>query len=214
MISLTCGAGHIDRVIPNAESLLCEYRKDTGYDYLDYELITPADNILPEDLAVTLLMNSRVGWRAFHSLQRHIQDIDLSRLPTTPLEHTSTDERKVVAETITRLAQLPGIATSVATKLLHKKRPSLIPILDNQAIFGAYMNLEWPKKPARNDSVRDGKRIAMAVEWIYFDLTRPENQDVWPILSAIEPRRHRIELFDCVWWMYFRYKENNRRENK
>jgi hypothetical protein len=213
MIMLTVGASHIDREIPNAGDLLRQYRKDIGYDYLEYEPITPANKILPEDLAITLLMNSRVGWRAFHSIQRHVQTIDLTHLPVKPLEHTSAEERKLVAEIITKLAQLPGIAASVATKVLHKKRPALIPILDNQAIFGAYMNPDWPQKPAHNNSVRDGNIIATAMEWIYFNLTRPENQDVWPILSAIEPRRHRIELFDCVWWMYFD-DERRRRQGK
>jgi putative NADH-flavin reductase len=33
----------------------------------------------------------------------------------------------------------------VATKVLHKKRPKLKPILDNEAIFGAYMNPKWPE---------------------------------------------------------------------
>ncbi|PWB53896.1 MAG: hypothetical protein C3F13_08300 [Anaerolineales bacterium] len=207
MVTLTLGAGHIDRVIPDADSLLLQYRKDTGYDYLDYGPITPANKILPEDLAVTLLMNSRVGWRAFYSLQKHIQSIDLADLPAKPLENTSTDERILVAGLIAKLAQLPGITASVATKVLHKKRPALIPILDNQAIFGAYMYPKWWNKPARNDSVREGKIITTALEWIYYDLTRPENKEVWPSLSVIEPKRHRVELFDCVWWVYFRSKQ-------
>ena len=42
------------------------------------------------------------------------------------------------------MAQWPGFAASVATKVLHKKRPGLIPVLDNQA-FGAYMNPNWPQ---------------------------------------------------------------------
>jgi hypothetical protein len=207
MIELIVGASHIDRAIQDAEVLLREYRKDTGYDYLNYEPITPANKVLPEDLAVTLLMNSQVGWRAFHSLQRHVQTIDLVHIPDKPLEHTSAEDRRLVAGLITQMAQLPGIAASVATKVLHKKRPALIPILDNQAIFGAYMNPEWPQKSARSDTVRDGNRIATALEWINYDLNRPENLDVWAKLSAIEPKRYRIELFDCVWWMYFRLKQ-------
>jgi len=191
-------------VIPNADVLLGKYQDDTGYDYLDYEPITSADNILPEDLAVTLLMNSRVGWRAFHSLQESGHTIELATLPKKPLEQTSVEERKQVAALITSLAHFSGFAASVATKVLHKKRPALIPILDNQAIFGAYVNPEWPQKPASRDSIRDGNLISLALDWIYFDLTRPENMNVWSSLSAIEPKRHRIELFDCVWWMCFR----------
>ena len=75
------------------------------------------------------------------------------------------------------------------------------------------MNPEWPGKPARNDSIRDGNLIATALEWIYFDLTRPENKDVWASLNEIEPKRYRIELFDSVWWMYFD-DERRRRQGK
>ena len=207
MSSLTVGAHHIERVIPNAETLLYEYRTDPGYDYLDYEPITSPDELLPEDLAVTLLMNSRVGWRAFQSLQRHMREIDISYLSHKPLEHTSMHELEAAAEVITKLAHLPGIAASVATKILHKKRPALIPILDNQAIFGAYMNPEWPQKPARNDSERNMAQILTALRWIHFDITRRENLQVWSSLKLLEPRRHRIELFDCIWWKYFRNEQ-------
>jgi hypothetical protein len=48
----------------------------------------------------------------------------------------------------------------VATKVPHKKRPKLIPILDNEAIFGAYMNPKWPEKLASTDSVYVKARIA------------------------------------------------------
>jgi hypothetical protein len=39
------------------------------------------------------------------------------------------------------------------------------------------------------------------------DLTRPENLASWQALGALEPGRSRIELFDMVWWMYFRELE-------
>jgi len=95
----------------------------------------------------------------------------------------------------------------VATKVLHKKRPGLIPILDNQAIFGAYMNPRWPEARSSAESIYAVARIREALEWVYFDLTRPENTEVWPRLEQIEPMRARIELFDMVWWMYFRQVE-------
>ena len=204
VIKLTVGAGHLDRVIPNADDLLRQYRKDIGYDYLDYKPRSSADIILPEDLAVTLLMNSQVGWRAFQSLQKYGHSIELANLPKKSLEETSFEERKQIAALITRLAQFPGIAASVATKILHKKRPALIPILDNQAIFGAYINPEWPQKPARNDSVRDQNLICSALDWITYDLNRPENERAWSFLRVFELRHHQIEIFDSVWWMYFR----------
>lgn len=203
-INLTVGAREIERIIPNADELLLEFRSDRGYHYLNYSPITPADRVVPEDLAVTLLVNSQASGRAFHSLMEKSNGIDLTILPKKPLENTSEKERAIIAALIAGMAQLSGFAASVATKVLHKKRPYLIPILDNQAIFGAYMNAEWPQKPARGDSIKDENLIRKALDWITFDVRRQENKDAWERLHTIEPNRSRIQLFDCVWWKYFR----------
>jgi hypothetical protein len=130
--------------------------------------------------------------------------LDLPALPDKPLEQTSEAERQAVAEVAGALAKWPGFAASVATKVLHKKRPRLIPILDNQAIFGAYMNPRWPEQRSSAESIYAVSRIREALDWIYVDLTRPENADTWPQLEELEPGRSRIELFDMVWWMEFR----------
>src|SRR4051812_12466249 len=69
--------------------------------------------------SVTLLINPRVGWRAFHSLMEHGHTLSLDILPQKPLEQTSQEERRVAAALIARVASLPGFAASVATKVLH-----------------------------------------------------------------------------------------------
>jgi hypothetical protein len=209
--TLTIGAEQLDRIIPNADKLLDQYRDDTGWYYLEHQPFTPYDRVVIEDLAVTLLVNSQVGWRACMGLINHGSSIDLSQLPKKPLEDTSSEERMKTAEVIVKMAQIPGFAASVATKVLHKKRPDLIPILDNQAIFGAYMYPDWPGKPARGDSIKSRDTICRALNWIAFDLNRLENAESWKMLSAIEPERTRIQLFDSVWWMYFRELEPVRR---
>ncbi len=137
-VRLVLGGGKIDRIIENADTLLLQYRQDTGCYYLDYRPVTPPDILVPEDLAVTLLVNSQAGWRAFQSLQLHCTTIDLKSLPSKPLEQTTLEERHQIKDIIVKMAEWPGFAASVATKVLHKKCSNLIPILDNQAIFGAY----------------------------------------------------------------------------
>jgi hypothetical protein len=69
------------------------------------------------------------------------------------------------------------------------------------------MNAAWPEKRSSMDTIKAVPRIKEALDWIAYDLTRPENELAWPELEAIEPERTRIELFDCVWWMYFRNVE-------
>jgi hypothetical protein len=203
-VRLVLGAGEMDRTIENADALLLQYRRDTGCYYLDHQPITPQNRLVPEDLAVTLLVNSQVGWRAFRSIQLHGTTIDLNSLPTKPLEQTTPEERRQIKDIIVTMAGWPGFAASVATKVLHKKRPGLIPILDNQAIFGAYMNPHWPVQIARSDSVKDGEQILRALNLIAHDLNREENRLSWNTLHDIEPTRTMIQLFDSVWWMHFR----------
>jgi hypothetical protein len=206
-VRLIVGAGKLDRDVDRADELLVSYRSDDGLRYLDFQPVTPPDRLLPEDLAVTILINSRVGPAAFKSVQDNAHTLDLALLPDKPLEQTSERERQAVAEVTGSLAKWPGFAASIATKVLHKKRFRLIPILDNQAIFGAYMNPRWPEQRSSTESIYAVARIREALDWIYLDLARPENASTWTQLEKIEPRRSRIELFDMVWWMYFRKVE-------
>jgi len=66
------------------------------------------------------------------------------------------------------------------------------------------MNPEWLQKPTRGDSIKDQALISSALDWITFDIDRPVNAAVWSSLHSIEPMRLRIQLFDSVWWMYFK----------
>lgn len=206
-MNILFGAGRIDRILEDAEGLLLSYRTDDGLRYLDYRPVSHPDHLVPDDLAVTILINSRFGPDAFKSVQDRGSNLPLASLKNTPLEDTTAEEREAVADMVAEMAHWPGLAASVATKILHKKRPALIPILDNQAIFGAYMNPAWPEKPSRADSIYNRRRIREALDWIYADLTRAENQSVWRTLHRREAVRSRIELFDMVWWTHFRRVE-------
>ena len=124
-------------------------------------------------------------------------------LPDKPLEETTDEERQLVASIIGTMTSWPWVGASLATKTLHKKRPELIPILDNMAIFGAYMNPLWPERRSLEDTIKSVPRIKEALDWIAADVTRPENEATWRHFRALEPERSRIELFDMVWWMYF-----------
>jgi hypothetical protein len=209
-MELVYGAGKIDRVIEDVERLLRDWHEkeaDWGDLYLEYEPVTPKDRLLVEDLAVTMLINSRVAAQAATSVYRNASTLDLTLLPDKALDETTDDERQAVAGVIGTMTSWPWVGASLATKTLHKKRPALIPVLDNMAIFGAYMNPLWPEKRALADTIKAVPRIKEALDWIAADITRPENEQVWKRLQEAEPRRSRIELFDMVWWMYFRQVE-------
>jgi hypothetical protein len=184
-MDLVVGAGHLDRVLEDADDLLVAYRTDDGLRYLDYQPSTDPDRLMPEDLAVTILINSRVKGTAFKSVQDKGAGLPLAALPAIALEETSPAQRDQVADLVAEMVSWDGFAASVATKILHKKRPRVIPILDNEAIFGAYMNPRWPEQRASQDSIYARARIREALEWIATDLTRPENATTWERLAQI-----------------------------
>jgi hypothetical protein len=209
-LELTFGAGKLDRRVTDVEGLLRswhEKERDWGQLDLEYEPVTHGDQLLVEDLAVTMLINSRVAARAATSVARHGHEVDLGSLPDKPLEETTADDREVIAGVVGTMTSWPWVGASLATKTLHKKRPALIPVLDNQAIFGACMNPAWPEKRSLADTIKAPARIREALDWIAQDLTRSENKATWTELHAIEPDRSRIELFDMVWWIHFRALE-------
>jgi Family of unknown function (DUF6308) len=203
-VDLVVRVGKIDRTLQDAGALVDAYRTDDGLRYLDYRPLTPSDRMVPEDLAVTILINSRIAGTAFKAVQDHGGEVRLDALPRCALEESDEGQRQTVCDVNCTVIAWPGFAASVATKVLHKKRPALIPILDNEAIFGACMSPTWPEQRASMDSVYSPNRIREALDWIWFDLTRPENRDVWPALSRSHPSQTRIELFDMAWWMHLR----------
>ncbi len=61
--------------------------------------------------------------------------------------------------------------------------------------------------PSSQDSVYGVAAVQSAIDQLAVDLTSPENLSSWQALAAMQPGRSRIELFDMVWWMYFRELE-------
>ena len=135
VIDLILGAGQPDRTVSDADVLLGQHPAEDGLRYLNWQPSTDPNHLSPEDLAVTILINSRAGPAAFRSAQNHGHVLDIGKLPDVPLEETSAGERAQVASFIAAVTGWEGFAASVATKVLHKKRPKLILILDNEAIL-------------------------------------------------------------------------------
>jgi hypothetical protein len=117
-MNLLLGAGHLDRVLEDAERLLIGYRNDDGLRYLDYRPATDADRLLPEDLAVTILINSRVGAAAFKSAQDLSPALDLSRLPDVSFEESSAGDRAASARR--RAPPAAGLARGVGDRRVQR----------------------------------------------------------------------------------------------
>jgi len=196
------------------EFLEVDSERDAGRVYYEYEPRTPRDVFLPEDVAISLTLNSRASGLAVASVVKNGHTIDLRTLPDKPLQETSCPERDQVAELLAKVCKWPHFKASTVTKILHKKRPALIPVLDNLAIFGAYLNPDWPNLEPSADSIGDKGSIQKALDCIAADLVRPENAGIWPTLQAVAPKRTLIEVFDMVWWIYFKRREKRRKKQR
>ena len=191
--------------IQNVELLVAQYEscwRETGSDYLDWT--SNAQVLGPEDLAVTLAMNSQAKGLAFRTLAVHGPQLS-KLLQTVPvgLALESPEATLNVLENVSALiaevsetgrasrgkglSALPNeIGISLATKLLHKKRPELLPVLDNQAIFRDYLNVGEPPTGRKAKS-----SVLKALQEIQADLRRPKNAPAWKSLHAEAFKRGR-----------------------
>jgi hypothetical protein len=72
--------------------LLRQHLDDVGLRYLASQPSTLRHVLVPEDLAVTILISSRVGWRVFAGVQDYRPTVNLGVLPDKPVEHTTEPE--------------------------------------------------------------------------------------------------------------------------
>jgi alkylhydroperoxidase/carboxymuconolactone decarboxylase family protein YurZ len=96
----------VESGITDAESLLCDWRvkeMDYGQLYLEHQPSTSPNRVLVEDLAVTMLVNSRVDARQAMGVSRNAATLDLSGLSDKPLGETTDGERQMVASTTTAI---------------------------------------------------------------------------------------------------------------
>ena len=115
------------------------------YAYYDAIPSTDANRIEPLDVLVTVAMNSFVNdaakVRGVH--QGIAANVD-HLLPTLPenAELLDLDRwREPLRELLHSAIQTRGVLIPVATKVLHRKRRSLIPMLDN-VVLGYYLSTE------------------------------------------------------------------------
>ncbi len=99
-MELVYGAGRLDRRVDDVESLAREWRvrqADWGQLYLEFKPATPPNVLLVEDLAATMLINSRVAGQAAAAVLRNGHSLDLASLPDKALEETTSEDRRRVA---------------------------------------------------------------------------------------------------------------------
>jgi len=120
--------------------------------YEVYDAVNVAqDNILrPEEIALSIMMNSRISgntglevWRQRAAIQAH-----LARLPSSADLAADDVPWEALRELFDVFDATPRARLGVATKILHKKRPRLIPMLDSRLV--SYYH---PRLPTRSPTL-------------------------------------------------------------
>ena len=156
------------------------------------------------DLAWRVLLAGRPSPISAESLLERAP-IDIKEVPTAPLHELDEGQQERVIDVIVEIASLRGFRSALASKILHPKRRASVPVLDNQAIYGALTDPHWrPGKAPRNSGTRRRTAIAEALHSVCAAVARNENVVGWGKLEAQYPGLERIELFDMCWWALVR----------
>lgn len=175
-----------------------------GPSYYRYRSETDPDRATVEDLGIAVLFEGQPRSRAARTLVD--APIDLGGVTKRPLHETTADDRAGVVDVILELVgrQGSGFGSSLATKVLHKKRPATIPILDNQAVYATLCSDAWkPGVLPRGKTTRSRSTIGTALEIVYGIVSDSRNEYVWDGVADRWPYE-RIELFDMAWWAFVR----------
>jgi hypothetical protein len=175
--------------------------KPGGYDSLtgcgDRDRIVAAD---------VIAMNTTMRARSMHAAWKPVLQGDQAWLRNIPFELDivqADEEAWVTANGDALLSQAiaacihPGIGLASATKVLHLKRPYLVPILDR--LVAEMMGVNLPDNPSVTQRVAMGQRLALAIRWEgrrNIQVLRRIQEE----LAAEGIERTLIRIFDGILW--------------
>ena len=151
------------------------------YAYYDAISSTAPKRIEPVDVLVTVAMNSRVNdaarVRGVHQGLAAKCDVLLATLPEDANLLELERWRDPLRELLHAAVQVKGVLIPVATKVLHRKRPALIPMLD-QVVLDYYLNTDAHRAllPGTQDKSRAADAAMVAVNLFRNDLIAAEDE--------------------------------------
>jgi hypothetical protein len=142
------------------------------------------DRLLPEDVLTTVAVNSYVNSaprvRSVHRGLASALDPLLARIPVEADLRDFDPGFVQVRELLAAACAVPYVLVPVATKVLHRKRPSLLPMLDN-VILEEYLRL-LHRTDIRGRS--QDKRRAADIGMLVLAAFRDDLEAGWSDLSA------------------------------
>ncbi|MCC6222184.1 MAG: hypothetical protein IT201_01680 [Thermoleophilia bacterium] len=131
------------------------------YAYYDGIGSTDPDRIEPLDVLVTVAVNSFVNSAVkVHRVHRGLVEAcepPLAGIPEQADLLTCDPDLALTEQLLDAACRVPGVLLPVATKVLHRKRRRLIPMLDN-VLLNHY--LASPERSVLKTATQDGRRAA------------------------------------------------------
>jgi len=152
--------------------------------YYDGVVMGDWDRIEPVDVLATVSVNSFVTDAArVRRIHRGLAAACDGLLAGTPRETDllDTDGAAAVERLLAAACAVPGVLVPVATKVLHRKRPHLIPMLDNVVLAHYFGYLGRPELVGRSQD----KRQAASVARVALDAFRADLEEVAPVLMDV-----------------------------
>lgn len=204
--------------IPQAFPLIRRYcglpdergnREVWGYEYFDARPSQAEDEVTPEDVAATAALNmrfSRETLEGFLAARDVIWD-GLRGLPRDlSLEHASDGHVELIEDLLRGLCEgegsfaykIPGGARAQVSKVLHRKRPKLIPLYD-RVVSERYGFGLGDKRFGRGKDLINAIRDDLRKESNSRALRRIQAELAVEMDGRIVPSR--LRLFDIAIWM-------------
>jgi len=118
----------------NAEARLLKFAKAEFAYYDGIDDLSP-NEITPVDVLVTWSVNSNIrGAKLVRDIHRGMVEKCQAFLPSLPVNLNLTNEDwqpEVIEKLLEEACSIRGVLVAVATKVLHRKRRALIPMLDS-----------------------------------------------------------------------------------
>lgn len=169
------------------------------YDYYDGIPSSDPNHISPEDVIVTTAINSNLNAKKIRRVHREISekcDPILAKIPVDAQLISDDLDEQTIEDLFREACSVYGALMSVATKILHRKRRELIPILDN-GVMEHYVG------KTRVDSQDGGSASVMGMECL--QLFRRDLKATWNDLQGILAGNNfgisKVRALEALIWM-------------
>jgi hypothetical protein len=175
------------------------------YDYYDAIVDGNPVRVLPLDVIVTAAVNARIGQAAqLRRIHRGLAERTDPLLPDIPADADILDfDPALAARLVHEAVQVDGVGIAVATKVLHRKRPHLLPMFDS-VLVKHYLDLPRDRELplALYDKRRAGDFAQQLVEAARRDVVEAQYEldALREVLAHDGFHVGRVRILDALLW--------------